>query len=161
MTEAMQDDGAIAKPVQKKKRWWLRLFVLVAVILAGLSFCISWFLKGMVPMRAGAGEGLVLAGSYKNAVVDFHVENQRWPRADSAQDMLELLGSDKVVSMRGQYTRAITVKNDGVIEVQVTDRVAPGGGVMLLVPTVEVSGRISWHCYSPDIAADKLPEACC
>lgn len=145
MTEAMQDDGAIAKPVQKKKRWWLRLFVLVAVILAGVGFCISWFLKGMVPMRAGAGEGLVLAGSYKNAVVDFHVENQRWPRADSAQDMLELLGSDNVVSMRGQYTRAITVKNDGV---------------MLLVPTLEVSGRISWHCYSPDIAADKLPEAC-
>ena len=104
-------------------------------------------------IRAQVSEGLSLSAGAKAAVTEYYLEHGQFPGIDVAADL-------SVADGAGMYTQSIVVEPDtGVIYVQYRDDVADGGGQVVIEPTVESDGLVSWSC-SGSFEDKHLPAAC-
>jgi len=103
--------------------------------------------------RAQVSEGLNLAGGPKAFVTEYLHSNGQFPGAAHA-------GQFSNYENTGKHVESVTIKpSTGAIIIDYKPEVASTGGQIVLTPTVDPGGNISWSCQGT-FANKHLPAAC-
>lgn len=113
--------------------------VMVVVGILGILAAIGVPAYQNYVVRAQVSEGIVLAGGWKTAVLDYYANNGTWPA------QADLTGSASSV---GKYISGISV-DSGVIQITYGGpqaHPAIQGAVLTLVPYTNANNDVVWQC---------------
>lgn len=102
-------------------------------------------------IRARVVEGLQLATSAKLAVSEIAVTNNALPATQATTGYVSPAATPNVTSITIADTTGI---------ITVTYAATAGGGTMLLVPTLQASGEVSWACGQGTLLSKYRPASC-
>jgi type IV pilus assembly protein PilA len=134
---------------QQKGFTLIELMIVVAII--GILAAIAIPAYQDYTIRARVTEGLQMAASAKLAVSETTMTNNALPATQAATGYVSPAATDNVTSI------AITAAT-GVITITYT--AAAGGGTILMTPTLQANGDVTWDCTLGTLLAKYRPASC-
>jgi len=132
----------------------IELMVVVAIVGTMAALAIPAYQDYTI--RAQISEGLTLSAASQSAVEEYYSEHGDWP------DKNEDAGLSDKRDINGKYTKEVSVKKDGVIEIKFDNYahfLIQNRKVYLMA--TDNNGSISWACLSEKKIKDNhLPPAC-
>lgn len=101
-------------------------------------------------IRARVTEGLTLADSAKLAVSETAITNNALPATQAATGYVSPAATPNVAS--------IAIGANGVITITYT--AAAGGGTIVMTPTLQANGDVTWTCTGGTLLAKYRPASC-
>lgn len=101
-------------------------------------------------IRARVSEGLSTATRAKIAISEFFQANKILPTNPRDTGYSPLVATNNVVS--------ILIDNNAIITITYTP--AAGGGTIILVPTLDVDGHLTWSCTGGSLSERYRPADC-
>lgn len=133
----------------------LILVPIILIFVLGVIAAIALPAYNDYTIRAQISEGLNLSGGAKAAVMEYYMDNDRFPSDNETAG----LNPDNRIS--GHYVTSVSVQNGTIVVTYgnqahsvILDK------ALVLEPDVGSTGMVHWDCYSPTIAAKHLPAAC-
>lgn len=139
----------------KAQKGFTLIELMIAVAIVGILSAVALPAYQDYTIRAQVTEGVSLASGAKAFVAEYHSNKGEFPDETAAA---EYSGST------GKYVSGVAVGADGVITAtfggdansNITDE---GENTVVLTPTVESNGNISWECTGT-VASKYLPSSC-
>ena len=103
-------------------------------------------------IRARVANGLSLAEGAQFAIAESTTISNALP-ANQAQ-------TGYVGPPTSNYLTSITIANDGTARITVTYTALSGGGTIILIPTLDASGTMTWDCTGGTLPAQYRPAIC-
>ncbi|MCA0403789.1 MAG: pilin [Proteobacteria bacterium] len=126
----------------------IELMVVIAIIGILLSLGIPAYQDYVV--KARVSEGLQLAEAAKLAVAEETMANNELPKAESLTSYKSPEPTPNV--------QFITIGEAGVITISYTEKA--GNGTILLVPSIQKNGYLTWTCNTGTLLAKYRPASC-
>jgi prepilin-type N-terminal cleavage/methylation domain-containing protein len=126
----------------------IELMIVVAILGIFISIAIPAYLDYTV--RARAAEGWQLAQTAKLAVSEYTMDNHALPASQEATGYKSPASTANVQS--------IVIGPQGVVTISFT-KIA-GDGTLLLVPTLQASGELTWTCNTGTLKKEYRPSSC-
>lgn len=129
--------------------------LLVTVAMIGILAAIAIPAYQDYTIRAQVSEGLNLSGGAKIAVTEFVQDFSEWPTDN------ESAGLSPSEQISGKYVIGVSIE-DGVVIISYGNNAHASiqGQSLMLVPDASSLPRVTWDCYSPDLANKWLPATC-
>lgn len=130
----------------------IELMVTVAIIAILSATAVSSYQTYTI--RAQASEGITLASGAKVVITEYQAQYGQWP------DMTQMSQAD-FLSFSGKYIQKTEIGENGTIIAifgnDANNKIT--GKTVLLIPTIETPGNISWKCQST-VDDVYLPSSC-
>ena len=105
-------------------------------------------------VRAQISEGLVLSAAAKVALVEYYVENGKWPENNVKA------GLANQNDIEGNYVRSVRVKDNEIEVMFSNDANKAISNKRLTLTATQSFGYFKWNCASGAIQDKHLPSAC-
>ncbi len=127
----------------------IELMIVVAIVGILLSLAVPAYRDYM--LRARVTEGLTLAEGAKLAVAETAMSHNALP---ANQEATGYTSHEPATN----YVQSITIGANGVITISYTP--AAGDGTIILVPTLQESGGLTWTCNTGTLPSKYRPADC-
>lgn len=134
-----------------KQRGFTLIELMIVVAIVGILAAIAIPAYQDYTIRARVTEGLNLASSAKLAVSETAITNNALPATQAETGYVSPAATPNVTS--------IAIGANGVITITYT--AAAGGGTLLMTPTLQANGDVTWDCATGGSLLDKYRPASC
>ena len=138
--------------MKRKQQAFTLIELMIVVAIIGILTVIALPAYQDYTMRAHVSEGLNLASTAKNGVVDFYQTNNSFPADNTAA------GIAAPNTITGNAVKSVAVGASGVITITYNTTVS-SGSTIILTPTTQ-GGSITWACSGGDIRDEWRPANC-
>lgn len=133
-----------------KQKGFTLIELMIVVAIVGILAAIAIPAYQDYTIRARVTEGLSLASSAKLAVAETTTSNNALPATQAVTGYTSPAATANVTS--------VAIGANGVITVTYT--AAAGGGTIIMTPTLQASGVLTWVCTGGTLLAKYRPAAC-
>lgn len=150
----MSDDPTDTRQPATRKRAVGIVIALILILVAIGLIAVFTHLHRVHAIRAQVGDAIATADGVRVAVAIYHAQTGAWAPDNTAAGLLS------PSAVNGRYVTDVHIDNGKIVitlGAQVHRKVR--GDHIALTPYLD-GALVRWHCASPDIRADLLPESC-
>ncbi|WP_185967349.1 pilin [Legionella israelensis] len=137
----------------KQQKGFTLIELMIVVAIVGILAAVAIPAYQDYTIRARVTEGLNLASAAKLAVSETAISNNALPATQAATGYTSPAATDNVAS--------IAIAGDGTAAITITYTAAASGGTLILTPTLQANGDVTWDCSTGGTLLDKYRPANC
>ncbi|QBR83524.1 pilin [Legionella israelensis] len=139
--------------VMKQQKGFTLIELMIVVAIVGILAAVAIPAYQDYTIRARVTEGLNLASAAKLAVSETAISNNALPATQAATGYTSPAATDNV--------QDISIAGDGTAAITITYTAAASGGTLILTPTLQANGDVTWDCSTGGTLLDKYRPANC
>jgi len=134
----------------KMQKGFTLIELMIVIAILGILIAIALPAYQDYTIRARVAEGITLAATAKLAVSETAMSNNALPASQAATGYVSPAATPNVTS--------IAIGANGPITITYT--AAAGGGTLILVPTLQANGDVTWTCNTGTLLTKYRPASC-